>query len=108
VSICSIAPVLEEFVTIFFMVNLNENCNISWLIYCRFLDPLTNGDYPHSMQSLVGKRLPKFTKEQSKLVKGSFDFIGLNYYTAYYAANAPDLNAGHASYLTDSLANLTG
>ncbi|XP_062171430.1 beta-glucosidase 12-like [Alnus glutinosa] len=72
-----------------------------------FLDPLTNGDYPHSMQSLVGKRLPKFTKEQSKLVKGSFDFIGLNYYTAYYAAYAPNLNAGHASYLTDSLANLT-
>ncbi|KAK9999879.1 hypothetical protein SO802_019482 [Lithocarpus litseifolius] len=72
-----------------------------------FMDPLTNGDYPHSMRSLVGNRLPKFTREQSKLLIGSFDFIGLNYYTANYAANAPHLNAGNASYLTDSLVNLT-
>ncbi|XP_062172031.1 beta-glucosidase 12-like [Alnus glutinosa] len=73
----------------------------------RYLDPLTNGDYPYSMRSLVGKRLPKFTKEQSKLVKGSFDFIGLNYYTSNYAAYAPDLNSGNPSYFTDSLVNLT-
>ncbi|XP_062172006.1 beta-glucosidase 13-like [Alnus glutinosa] len=72
-----------------------------------FLDPLTNGDYPHSMLSLVGKRLPKFTKEQSKSLKGSFDFIGLNYYTSNYVANSPHLNSGNPSYLTDSLANLT-
>lgn len=72
-----------------------------------FMDPLTNGEYPHSMRSLVGNRMPKFTKEQSKLVKGSFDFIGLNYYTARYAAYAPDLNAGNASCLTDSRANLS-
>ncbi|KAE8037053.1 hypothetical protein FH972_009678 [Carpinus fangiana] len=72
-----------------------------------FLDPLTYGDYPHSMRFLVGKRLPKFSKEQSKLVKGSFDFIGLNYYTTNYAAYAAHLNSGNASYSTDSLANLT-
>ncbi|KAB1209597.1 Beta-glucosidase 12 [Morella rubra] len=58
----------------------NDNRNAA----LRFLDPLTFGDYPHSMRSLVGKRLPKFTKEQSKT-----------------------LNAGNKSYLTDSLANLT-
>ena len=76
----------------------------------RFLDPLTgltNGDYPHSMQSLVGNRLPKFTKEQSKLVNGSFDFLGLNYYTANYAAYSYHSNAEHASFLTDSLVNLS-
>ena len=72
------------------------------------MDPLINGDYPHSMRSLVKDRLPKFTKEQSKLVKGSFDFIGLNYYTAYYAAYAPQPNGVKASYATDSSANLTG
>ncbi|XP_059429778.1 cyanogenic beta-glucosidase-like isoform X2 [Corylus avellana] len=72
-----------------------------------FLDPLTYGDYPHSMQFLVGKRLPKFTKEQSELVKWSFDFIGLNYYTTNYAAYAAHLNSGNASYSKDSLANLT-
>ncbi|XP_059429574.1 beta-glucosidase 12-like [Corylus avellana] len=72
-----------------------------------FMDPLTHGDYPHSMQSLVGKRLPKFSKKQLKLVKGSFDFIGINYYTANYAANTPHHNSGNASWLTDFRANLT-
>jgi len=33
----------------------------------------------------VGDRLPKFTEEQSRLVKGSFDFMGLNHYGSYYA-----------------------
>ncbi|KAL6341213.1 hypothetical protein AAG906_032330 [Vitis piasezkii] len=56
-----------------------------------FMDPLTNGDYPHSMRSLVGSRLPKFSKEQAMMVKGSYDFLGLNYYTANYAAYAPTL-----------------
>ncbi|KAE8037054.1 hypothetical protein FH972_009679 [Carpinus fangiana] len=72
-----------------------------------FMDPLTHGYYPHSMQSLVGNRLPKFSQKQSKLVKGSFDFIGINYYTANYAANAPHHNSGNASWSTDSWANLS-
>lgn len=73
--------------------------------YCRYMDPLTNGDYPHTMRSIVGDRLPKFTETQSKTLKGSFDFIGLNYYTAFYVAYAPNRNA-NASFLTDSHANL--
>ncbi|XP_024020309.1 beta-glucosidase 12-like [Morus notabilis] len=72
-----------------------------------FMDPLANGDYPHSMRSLVGKRLPKFTKEESKLVKGSFDFLGLNYYTTNYAAYASNHNSVNGSYTTDAQANLT-
>ncbi|KAL5758564.1 hypothetical protein ACOSP7_021175 [Xanthoceras sorbifolium] len=72
-----------------------------------FMDPLTYGDYPISMRVLVGERLPKFTKKQSMMVKGSFDFIGLNYYTAYYAANCPVANSINITYSTDSLANLT-
>ena len=71
------------------------------------MDPLTNGDYPHSMQCLVGDRLPKFTKEQSKLVNRSFDFLGLNYYTANYAAYQDYSKAENASYITDSQANLS-
>ncbi|ONH99228.1 hypothetical protein PRUPE_6G019100 [Prunus persica] len=70
-----------------------------------FMEPLTSGDYPHSMRSFVGNRLPKFTKEQSKAVMGSFDFLGLNYYTAYYATYAPQHNSVNASYLTDARAN---
>ncbi|KAJ9685822.1 hypothetical protein PVL29_017759 [Vitis rotundifolia] len=72
-----------------------------------FMNPLTYGDYPYSMRTLVGPRLPKFTPKQSILVKGSFDFLGLNYYTANYAANVPAANTVNVSYATDSLANLT-
>ncbi|GFZ18207.1 beta glucosidase 15 [Actinidia rufa] len=68
-----------------------------------FMDPLTTGDYPRTMRSLVTSRLPKFTREQSRMVNGSFDFLGLNYYTAEYAAHAPNSSNGvNMSYSTDS------
>ena len=72
------------------------------------MDPLINGDYPVSMRRLGGNRLPKITKEQSKLIKGSFDFIGLNYYTTNYASHLSPSNGLNTSYSTDSRANLTG
>nr|AAF04007.1 dalcochinin 8'-O-beta-glucoside beta-glucosidase precursor [Dalbergia cochinchinensis] len=66
-----------------------------------FMDPLTAGRYPDSMQYLVGDRLPKFTTDQAKLVKGSFDFIGLNYYTTNYATKSDASTCCPPSYLTD-------
>ncbi|MED6205994.1 Beta-glucosidase 12 [Stylosanthes scabra] len=72
-----------------------------------FMGPLTRGDYPESMRSLVGTRLPKFSSEQVKSLKGSFDFLGLNYYTTNYAAHSPKLTHSKPNYLTDSHANLT-
>ena len=45
------------------------------------------GDYPSSMRSRVGSRLPVFTGSQSALMKGSLDFVGINHYTTYYARN---------------------
>ncbi|KAI5678923.1 hypothetical protein M9H77_09873 [Catharanthus roseus] len=54
--------------------------NLGW-----FLEPLITGDYPNSMRSRVGNRLPKFSQAQSLAVKGSFDFIGINHYTTWYA-----------------------
>ncbi|XP_037495946.1 beta-glucosidase 12 [Jatropha curcas] len=63
-----------------------------------FMDPVTYGDYPHTLRSLVGNRLPKFTEKQSEMLKGSIDFLGLNYYTANYAAYVPFSNAINASY----------
>ncbi|KAL2327683.1 hypothetical protein Fmac_021110 [Flemingia macrophylla] len=66
---------------------------------------LTSGKYPKSMQTFVRTRLPKFTVEQSKLLSGSFDFIGLNYYTTTYASDAPHLINSRPSYSTDSLVN---
>ncbi|PKA54139.1 Beta-glucosidase 11 [Apostasia shenzhenica] len=56
--------------------------NIGW-----FMDPIKFGDYPFSMKSLVGDRLPAFTSEESTSLIDSFDFVGLNYYTSSYAQN---------------------
>ncbi|XP_038989653.1 furostanol glycoside 26-O-beta-glucosidase-like isoform X2 [Phoenix dactylifera] len=50
-----------------------------------YMDPLVHGDYPFNMRAIVRDRLPYFTDEESTMIKGSFDFIGLNYYTARYA-----------------------
>lgn len=67
-----------------------------------FMEPLVFGDYPSIMRKIVKDRLPVFTEEDSKLVKGSFDFIGLNYYTTRYARSLPiDLNAVPASFRAD-------
>ncbi|KAK8324256.1 hypothetical protein V6Z12_A12G286900 [Gossypium hirsutum] len=69
-----------------------------------FMDPVIYGEYPKSMQSLVGNRLPKFTEAESKLLKGSIDFLGANYYTTNYAENGPS----NTPFLpTDAGVNLT-
>ncbi|KAM1100088.1 hypothetical protein ACFX2I_006632 [Malus domestica] len=44
------------------------------------LNPLVFGDYPDVMKKIVGSRIPVFTSLESRSVRGSFDFIGLNYY----------------------------
>lgn len=44
------------------------------------MDPLVHVDYPEIVKKTAGNRIPSFTKNQSGLVKGSFDFIGVNYY----------------------------
>ncbi|KDP26939.1 hypothetical protein JCGZ_21032 [Jatropha curcas] len=71
------------------------------------VNPITYGDYPRTMRSIVGHRLPKFTKQQSKMLKGSLDFIGVNYYTAYYAEDAAYSRNVNLSYTTDNHVNLT-
>uniref|UniRef100_A0A453D9P9 Uncharacterized protein n=1 Tax=Aegilops tauschii subsp. strangulata TaxID=200361 RepID=A0A453D9P9_AEGTS len=63
---------------------------------------------PRSMKVLVGNRLPQFTKIQSKLVKGAFDFIGLNYYTTNYVGSLPPSKGMRNSYSTDAQAIRTG
>ncbi|XP_074572520.1 beta-glucosidase 6-like [Curcuma longa] len=54
-----------------------------------FMDPLFFGDYPSSMRTRVGARLPKFSTAEAAFVKGSLDFVGVNHYTTYYAQNNP-------------------
>ncbi|RXH85194.1 hypothetical protein DVH24_041962 [Malus domestica] len=64
--------------------------------------------YPQSMRSLVGKPLSVFTNEESMVLNGSFDFLGLNYYTARYASHDVTNNSSiYASYITDPHVKLT-
>lgn len=56
------------------------------------------------MRSVVKERLPKFTEEETILIRESFDFIGFNYFTAYYAKdNSSEAipNTQTPTYLTD-------
>ncbi|KAF6175312.1 hypothetical protein GIB67_021817 [Kingdonia uniflora] len=72
------------------------------------VDPVVFGDYPKIMKKNAGSRIPSFTKEESKLVKGSADFIGLNHYFTIYikdnpnnpATGVPDYNADMAIELS--------
>jgi len=65
----------------------------------RFMNPLVNGDYPFIMRALVRDRLPHFTQEESEMIRGSYDFIGLNYYTTNYAS-APPMNGNYMPTLS--------
>ncbi|KAK9101026.1 hypothetical protein Scep_024456 [Stephania cephalantha] len=49
-----------------------------------YLDPIFFGDYPLSVKEIVRERLPVFTDEESRDIKGSFDFIGMNHYVTLY------------------------
>uniref|UniRef100_A0ACD5W076 Uncharacterized protein n=1 Tax=Avena sativa TaxID=4498 RepID=A0ACD5W076_AVESA len=64
------------------------------------LDPLVFGDYPEVMKKNVGSRLPPFTKNQSELIKGSLDFIGINHYYSLYVNDLP-LGTGARDYGAD-------
>ncbi|KAL3516572.1 hypothetical protein ACH5RR_023474 [Cinchona calisaya] len=76
-------------------------------MYGWFIHPLIYGDYPQSMRKLVKHRLPRFTPDQSNIIKVSIDFLGLNYYTAKYAANVAFQNSINISSSKDALVNLT-
>ena len=53
------------------------------------------------MQDIVKERLPKFTPEQAKLVKGSADYIGINEYTASYMKGQKLVQQTPSSYSAD-------
>lgn len=85
---------------IFRMIILNFVVTFSFYVF-MFLEPLTSGEYPESMIKLVGSRLPLFSTEESKLVKGSYDFLGLKYYTATYVKSESNSHGLEVSYITD-------
>ena len=47
-----------------------------------FADPSYHGDYPAVLRERLGGLLPEFSPELSRLLKGSMDFLALNYYTS--------------------------
>ncbi|KAK7392320.1 hypothetical protein VNO78_20754 [Psophocarpus tetragonolobus] len=48
---------------------------VGWIV-----EPLVHGDYPISMKTNAGARIPVFKNQESEQVKGSYDFIGVIYY----------------------------
>ncbi|CAN1830579.1 Beta-glucosidase 12 [Linum perenne] len=80
---------------------------LDWM-FGWFMDPITFGNYPRTMIDLLGSRLPKFTEEESRLLRKSFDFLGLNYYTAFYVKHNDDFDEFRSRYATDSHGITTG
>lgn len=77
-----------------------KNFMIDWV-----LSPIAFGDYPELMKKIAGTRLPSFTKSQSELIKGSFNFISINYYSsAYISDNSNNSKAGIQGYQADMAA----
>ncbi|KAL3800807.1 hypothetical protein HJC23_001644 [Cyclotella cryptica] len=69
-------------------------------------DPIWFGDYPRSMKRILGSRLPEFTKQEKKMIKGSADFIGLNHYSSLLAS-APKSPPSYGGYWADQSVILT-
>jgi len=61
--------------------------NYGWIV-----DPLVYGRYPEVMRKLVtGNRLPQFTEQESQLLKGSYDFLGLDQYSSVFVKYTGDI-----------------
>ncbi|KAL0848469.1 hypothetical protein Bca101_021716 [Brassica carinata] len=73
-----------------------------------FLEPIVYGRYPAEMVNYVkGGRLPTFTPEESSMLKGSYDFVGVNYYSSYYVKDVPCATE-NITMNTDSCVSIVG
>ncbi|KAJ4905003.1 Beta-glucosidase 27 [Raphanus sativus] len=66
------------------------------------MDPTVYGDYPEVMKKSIGKRLPSFTAAQSKKLRGSFDFVGVNYYSAFYVKSIAEVDHNTPNWRSDA------
>ncbi|KAF9607299.1 hypothetical protein IFM89_033727 [Coptis chinensis] len=72
-----------------------------------FINPLVFGDYPDVVKRNAGSRLPSFTRYESRQVKSSYDFIGLNHYnTLHVKDNTDSLNSDRRDVIADMAATL--
>ncbi|XP_021826745.1 cyanogenic beta-glucosidase-like [Prunus avium] len=78
-------------------------------LYGWYMDPLTRGDYPQIMRSMLKERLPQFTEEESNSLIGSYDYIGVNYYISRYAKAYPEgyIVPTPPGFVTDPYVNIT-
>ena len=70
--------------------------NLGW-----FADPLYLGDYPASMRTRIGNRLPAFTPEQQGLLLNSTDFFALQHYSTLMVTMRPDGELDANSFYAD-------
>ncbi|KFK42638.1 hypothetical protein AALP_AA1G021300 [Arabis alpina] len=76
---------------------------IGWILH-----PLVFGDYPKTMRTRVGSRLPTFTADEAKQVKGAFDFFGvINYMAVYVKDNSSSQTQDLHDYNTDMALTMT-
>ncbi|XP_044336341.1 beta-glucosidase 26 [Triticum aestivum] len=66
-----------------------------------FLDPIIHGSYPFTMLEIVKDRLPRFSADESTMVKGSIDYVGINQYTSFYMKDNGTWNLTPVSYQDD-------
>ncbi|XP_075977475.1 myrosinase 1-like [Anticarsia gemmatalis] len=78
-----------------------------------FANPIFSktGDYPAVMRKRIDanskkqgfprSRLPTFTREEVKMIRGSFDFMGVNHYTTYLVEPGDGKVQPHPSYYND-------
>ncbi|KAL4705458.1 hypothetical protein ACJJTC_007030 [Scirpophaga incertulas] len=83
----------------------------------RYSHPIFSkeGGWPPVLETLIAEksryegydisRLPAFTKDEVELVKGTFDFYGVNHYTSRLVRKRPSKDAP-SSYILDSLSEL--
>lgn len=79
--------------------------------YGWFADPMVFGNYPIEMRQLItNNRLPQFNSSMQALLKGSYDFLGVNYYTSYYAKHTgiPGDNFGNDGRFEQTPYNASG
>lgn len=65
-----------------------------------FVEPLVFGRYPPVMRERLGDRLPYFTAVESEELRGSADFLGLNYYSSFLASK-PEHESTYGGYWAD-------
>jgi beta-glucosidase len=68
-------------------------------------DPIWFGDYPAYMRDNCGELLPRFSDAEKKLIKGSSDFQGVNFYTASFVSAAKRGKPGSGWYVDRNASN---